>query len=61
MTQEEIIEEIKKDIETRKAYLKILDFFEGRERTRFKDYYRGQLQVLEYYLKRLEQELNRKS
>ena len=61
MTQEEIIEEIKKDIETRKAYLKILGFFEGRERTRFKDYYRGQLQVLEYYLKRLEQESDGKS
>ena len=61
MTQEEIIEEIKKDIEARKAYLKVLDFFEGRERTRFKDYYRGQLQVLEYYLKRLEQESDGKS
>ena len=56
MTKEETIEEIKKDIETRRTYLKVLSFFEGRERTRFKDYFRGQLQVLEYYLKKLEQE-----
>ncbi len=61
MTKEEIIEEMKEEIKTRWAYLKILDFFEGRERTRFKDYFRGQLQVLEYYLKKLERESEKKS
>jgi hypothetical protein len=54
---EDILEEIQKLKQRNGAYLKVLDeYFEpGRERTRKKDYYRGQnraLEIIEEFLKK---------
>lgn len=44
-------DEIKRD----KGYLKILDMLEGRDKTRFKEYYRGRIHVAEKILQILDE------
>jgi hypothetical protein len=41
-----IIKEIETELQRNNAYLNVLDFFEGRNRTRMKDYYHGRNDVL---------------
>lgn len=48
--REEANNEIKRD----RGYLRILNMLEGRNKTRFKEYYRGRIQVAEKLLQLLD-------
>ena len=52
-TGRELREEVEDEIRRYKGYLKALDMFEKRDKTRFKEYYRDRISVAEEVLQSL--------